>query len=151
MNIEKIWEKIYRTTFWGLGGGTIISAGMSAIDIALWDIKGKALGVPVYQLLGGKTNEKLRVYASQIQFGWGPDRVIPERALMIYPEDYAAATKKAMSEGYTCVKVDPLALSNREPDGKGPWKTRGVLSNLEISTAYNRVAAIREAGGPDLH
>ena len=150
MNIEKIWEKIYRTTFWGLGGGTIISAGMSAIDIALWDIKGKALGVPVYQLLGGKTNEKLRVYASQIQFGWGPDRVIPERALMIYPEDYAAATKKAMGEGYTCVKVDPLALSNREPDGKGPWKTRGVLSNLEISTAYNRVAAIREAGGPDL-
>ena len=55
MNSEKIWEKIYRTTFWGLGGGTIVSAGMSAIDIALWDIKGKAFGVPVYKLLGGKT------------------------------------------------------------------------------------------------
>lgn len=43
---------------------------MSAIDIALWDIKGKALGMPVYQLLGGKTNKKLRTYASQIQFDW---------------------------------------------------------------------------------
>jgi len=42
---------------------------MSAIDIALWDIKGKALGAPVYRLLGGKTNDKLRTYASQIQFG----------------------------------------------------------------------------------
>lgn len=44
---------------------------MSAIDIALWDIKGKYLNVPVYQLLGGKTNDKLRTYASQLQFGWG--------------------------------------------------------------------------------
>ena len=81
MNSEKIWEKIYRTTFWGLGGGTIVSAGMSAIDIALWDIKGKAFGVPVYKLLGGKTNDRLRVYASQIQFGWGADRVVPDRDL----------------------------------------------------------------------
>ncbi len=44
MKIEKIWEKLYRNTFWGLGGGTIISAGMSAVDIALWDIKGKEIG-----------------------------------------------------------------------------------------------------------
>lgn len=150
MNSEKIWEKIYRTTFWGLGGGTIVSAGMSAIDIALWDIKGKAFGVPVYKLLGGKTNDRLRVYASQIQFGWGADRVVPDRDLMIRPEDYAAVTRKVMEEGYTCVKVDPIALSRQEPDGKGEWRTRGVLSERELSTAYDRVAAIREAGGPDM-
>ena len=123
---------------------------MSAIDIALWDIKGKAVGLPVYQLLGGKTNEKLRVYASQIQFGWGTERVVPDRDLMIRPEDYAAVTKKVMEEGYTAVKVDPLALSLQEPDGKGPWRTRGVLSEVHLNTAYERVAAIREAGGPDL-
>lgn len=54
-------------------GGTVVSAAMSAIDIALLDLKGKALGVPVYELLGGKTNDNLRVYASQIQFNWGSD------------------------------------------------------------------------------
>ncbi len=149
-NIEKIWDKIYRKTFWGLGGGTIISAGMSAIDIALWDIKGKALGVPVYQLLGGQTNRKLRAYASQIQFGWGTPDVPGEKSLMITPEDYANAAKKAIAEGYTAVKVDPLALSDREPDGRGPWKTTGLLDNHTLETAVDRVAAIREAGGPDL-
>jgi L-alanine-DL-glutamate epimerase-like enolase superfamily enzyme len=44
---------------------------MSAIDIACWDIRGKALGAPIYQLLGGRTKTDLRTYASQIQFDWG--------------------------------------------------------------------------------
>ena len=54
MQIERIWEMIFRTTFWGMGGGTVVSAAMSGIDIALWDIKGKALGLPVWQLMGAK-------------------------------------------------------------------------------------------------
>lgn len=59
MDNEKIWDKLHRSTFWGLGNGGIVMSAISAIDIALWDIKGKALGVPCYQLLGGKTNQKL--------------------------------------------------------------------------------------------
>lgn len=55
-----------------MGGGTVINAGMSAIDTALWDIMGKAYKMPVYQLLGGKSNERIRAYASQLQFGWSP-------------------------------------------------------------------------------
>lgn len=54
MDNEAIWDKMHRKTFWGMGGGTIVFAGMSAIDIAVWDIKGKALGVPVYKLLGAR-------------------------------------------------------------------------------------------------
>ncbi len=150
LNIEMLWEKIYRKTFWGLGGGTIVSAGTSAIDIALWDIKGKALNLPVYQLLGGKTNGKLRTYASQIQFGWGEQEALEGKHPMITPDDYAMATKKAIEEGYTAVKVDPIALSNLEPDGNGPWKTTGVLEYKVLSLAVDRVAAIRQAGGPDL-
>ena len=67
-NTEEIWEHLHRHTFWGMGGGVVITSAMAAIDIACWDIKGKALGVPVYKLLGGKTNDKLRAYASQLQF-----------------------------------------------------------------------------------
>ena len=75
---------------------------MSAIDIACWDIKGKVMGQPVYQLLSGKTNEILHNYASQIQFGWDYEKV----ALLFRPEEYADAAKIAVDEGYDCIKVD---------------------------------------------
>lgn len=146
MKIEKIWETLFRKTFWGMGGGTVINAGISAIDIALWDIKGKALGVPVYELLGGKTNEKLRVYASQLQFNWG-EKI--DKQTLITPEEYAEVTRKAVAEGYTCIKVDPIIFSDR-PDGKGDWKITGPLEKKVIRTVYNRVKAMREAGGDDL-
>ena len=55
--IEQLWDTMYRKTFWGQGGGPVVYGGMSAIDEALWDIKGKALGVPVYELLGGACHE----------------------------------------------------------------------------------------------
>jgi len=147
MDIEKIWEKIFRKTFWGMGGGTVISAGMSAIDIALWDIKGKALNLPVWQLLGGKTNDNLRTYASQIQHGWGEDI---KNEILIDPEEYAEVTRVAMADGYDAVKVDPVVLSNQKPDGKGPWKLTGPLEYKVVKTVYDRIAAMREAGGPEL-
>jgi len=143
MKIEKIWDFFLRMTFWGMGGGGVISAGMSAIDIALWDIKGKALGVPVYQLLGGKTNEKLRTYASQIQFDWGK-----EGRALVKPEEYAEACRKAAAEGYNCVKVDPVGF-----DLKGKWmgwSNYGILQYDQMKIAVDRVAAIREAGGPKM-
>ena len=95
MNNEQIWDRLHRLTFWGMGNGGVIMAGISGIDIALWDIRGKALGVPVYQLLGGKTNTKLRAYASQLQFDWG--KVSKSLAK---PEEYAEAMQKAMADGF---------------------------------------------------
>ena len=59
MEHEIIWEKLYRSTFWGKAGGTAIYSGLSALDMALWDIKGKQFQVPVYTLLGGKRRETL--------------------------------------------------------------------------------------------
>lgn len=146
LNIEKIWETIFRKTFWGMGGGTVVNAGISGIDIALWDIKGKALGVPVWQLLGGKTNDNLRTYASQLQFNWGAK--INKQAL-ITPDEYAEVTRVAMAEGYDSIKVDPLIFSD-QPDGKGPWKITGPLEHRVIKTVYDRVAAMRKAGGDAL-
>src|SRR3954468_11708452 len=64
--IEELWSEMYDHSFWAKGGGAIVFAGISAIEQALWDIKGKALGVPVYELLGGRMRDTVRVYAN----GW---------------------------------------------------------------------------------
>lgn len=149
MKIEEIWENIFRTTFWGMGGGTVISAGMSAVDIALWDIKGKALGKPVYELLGGKTNEKLRAYASQLQFDWGD-----AHRNLAKPDEYARATEKAMAEGYTAIKVDPVAMTDdyrwARDIAVSEWRMRGVLPAHILDLTYERVKAMRKVGGNNL-
>src|SRR5436305_9323903 len=56
------WQAIYRHAFYR--GGPVLTSALSGIDMALWDIKGKALGVPVYELLGGPTRERVRLYAA---------------------------------------------------------------------------------------
>lgn len=143
MGIEEIWDKLHRMTFWGMGGGTAIFAGISGIDIALWDIKGKALDTPVYQMLGGKRNKKLRAYASQIQFDWGK-----KSNPRITPEDYADATYKAIADGYNAIKVDPVGF-DLEGNWMG-WSNYGLLEYDQMKVAVDRVAAIRETGGPEL-
>ena len=98
---EVIWQKMYKDTFWGQNGGGIFSAGMSAIDLALWDIKGKYFNVPVYKLLGGKMNDNLRTYASQLQFGWSE-----VMGATFTTEEYVDAAKRAVVEGYDAIKTD---------------------------------------------
>lgn len=142
MNSEAIWARLHNT-FWGLGGGPVVYGAMSAIDIALWDIKGKALNVPVYTLLGGKTNTKLRAYASQIQFDWGQ-----VARPLTKPEEYGEACLKAKEDGYDCVKVDPLCF-NMEGKYKG-WPCNGILQQEQLRIAHDRVEAVRKAGGDDM-
>ena len=141
-NTEKIWEKLFKETFWGQGGGTVIFSAISALDIALWDIKGKALKVPVYQLLGGKVRDRLRAYASQLQLGWGQERK-PKGPV----EAYAAEAKKAVSEGYDAVKVDVLGFDR---EGKALPHLEGPLPHKYIALGEERVAAIREAVGDEV-
>lgn len=140
LNNEEIWEKLFRKPFWGMGGGTVIFSGISAIDIALWDIKGKYFNAPVHKLLGGKTNGRLRAYASQLQFDWA------ERTKgLVTPEEYAEATRKALKQGYDCIKVDPVGY-----DLEGNWmrwNNYGILQYDQLKVAVDRVAAMREAGG----
>ncbi|MDW6003300.1 mandelate racemase/muconate lactonizing enzyme family protein [Vibrio mangrovi] len=143
-NVEAIWEKLFRKTFWGMGGGPVVYGAMSAIDIACWDIKGKALGVPVHRLLGGKTRDKLRTYASQIQFGWEADKSLR----LVQPEEYAEAALKAVSEGYDCVKVDPAGMT-----AEGVWGAANLepcLSPKQLKLFYNRTKAVRDAVGSDV-
>jgi L-alanine-DL-glutamate epimerase-like enolase superfamily enzyme len=145
MQNEAIWDKMQKKTFWGQGGGTVFTAGMSGIDIALWDIKGKVLNTPIYQLLGGKTRNKIRTYASQLQFGWGDGA---DKAMLVEPAQYAETARIAVAEGYDAIKVDPIAM-----DDKGNWNQRnltGVLPDRILRLGYNRLKAMREAIGPDV-
>ena len=88
-HIEDHWTVLYRGGFYR-GGGAHMSA-LAGIDQALWDIKGKALGVPVSELLGGNVRSRIKVYS------WiGGDR----------PSETAAAAKAAVERGFTAVKMN---------------------------------------------
>ncbi|MPM65727.1 D-mannonate dehydratase [bioreactor metagenome] len=99
----------------------------SAIEIALWDIAGKACGQPVYNLLGGRCREKIRVYANG---WWGGAQTIDEVV------DRALAVK---AKGFTAMKWDPF---------KGYWRT--YITPQQENYAVDCVKAVREAVGPDI-
>ena len=71
LDTEVIWEDLYKSTFWAQNGGPVTFGAISAIDVALWDIKAKYFGVPLYKLLGGKQRDKLRCYAVSCSSGGG--------------------------------------------------------------------------------
>jgi L-alanine-DL-glutamate epimerase-like enolase superfamily enzyme len=143
MKIESLWSTMFQKTFWAKGGGPVVFGAMSAIDIACWDIKGKALGQPIYQMLGGKTNDSLRTYASQIQFGWDVEKIFN----LARPEEYARAARIAVDDGYDAIKVDPI-LFNEE--GRGLDNANIILKPEVLRMVYERVKAIRKEVGDDI-
>ena len=117
-DIEGLWETLYRAGFYR-GGGVLMSA-ISGIDQALWDIKGKVFGVPVYQLLGGKCRDRMKVYS------WiGGDR----------PSDVGKAAKEKMDAGFTAIKMNATE------------ELQIVDTYDKIDAVLARVAAIRESCG----
>ena len=141
---EVIWERLRMRTFWGQNGGAFWYSGVSAIDIALWDIKSKALNLPLYQLLGGKKRDKVRCYASQLQFGWGPE-VEPATSI----EDFVKVSKKAVSQGYDAIKIDFFTLDEKG-NALTEMERNGLLPPRYVNMVRDRVAAVREAVGPDV-
>lgn len=116
--IEDLWTVLYRAGFYR-GGGVLMSA-ISGIDQALWDIKGKALGVPAYQLMGGACRDRMRVYS------WiGGDR----------PSDVGTAAKERQDAGFTAVKMNATE------------ELQFIDDYSKIDAVLERVAAIRESCG----
>lgn len=140
---EAIWNILQTHTFWGYSPGPVMYSAISAIDIALWDIKGKALNLPVYQLLGGACRESIRAYASQVQFGWGPGKPLN----LHKPEEYAEVTRIMLDQGYTCVKVNPIRA---DLNGNFIPQISGALPADLRDAIVARVRAVRETGGPNL-
>lgn len=150
MNTEAIWHKLYTKSTWGLNGGPIVFAAMSALDTALWDIKGKALNTPVYKLLGGECRNKIRAYASQLQHGWRPlDHKVVEFETTVDTDDLKRCAEVAMQEGFDAVKVDFLEL--QEGGQRMPAEKQDTVVGPEIlALAEKRMAAVREVVGPEV-
>jgi L-alanine-DL-glutamate epimerase-like enolase superfamily enzyme len=141
---EAIWERMYKGMYWGRNGGAISFGAISAIDVALWDIKGKAYNAPVYELLGGKFRTSLRAYASQLQNGWGTDRK-PARK----PEEYAEVARIAVEQGYDAIKTDFFMF--KADEGRFvPSEQTGLLTQSTMHMLEDRIAATRDAVGPDV-
>jgi galactonate dehydratase len=120
MRIEELWQVMYRGGFYR--GGPILTSAMSGIEQALWDIKGKYYGAPVYELLGGACRDSTRVYA------WvGGDR----------PSDVGAAAKEKQAQGFTAVKMNATE------------EMHYIDSYAKVEESAARVASIREACGKD--
>ncbi|HUT21665.1 MAG TPA: mandelate racemase/muconate lactonizing enzyme family protein [Anaerolineae bacterium] len=133
--IEHIWTSLHRRVTWT--GGAVTLSAISAIDLALWDIKGKALGVPVYELTGGKVRDRVPLYAN----GWfsrnrasahGPQGGSPGEAAW-----YAEQAKDVVAQGYRCLKVYPFSGVQ-------------VITPERIARGVGIVRAIREAVGPNV-
>ncbi|SRR5579875_276859 len=134
--IEELWTEMYDHSFWAKGGGTIVFAAISAIEQALWDIKGKALGVPIYELLGGRMRDEVRVYAN----GWSYQ--------CLTPDDYARATERPLKEGYTALKCYPLAVPNET--GGIRHVSRRTVDREFTDLAVKKVRAVRRAVGDQI-
>ena len=118
------------------GGGGVAFGALSAIDIALWDIKGQALGEPVHRLLGGPFTTHLRTYAN----GWCYN--------METPEQYAECAKRCLADSFTAVKFDPF---RHDPGEFRNVPRRGKSTQPKwLQIAVDRVNAVREAVGPQV-
>lgn len=128
---------MYDHSFWAKGGGGIIFAAVSAIETALWDLKGKRLGVPVYELLGGVVNRHLPVYAN----GWNFD--------FLDAGSWARAVERPILDGFTTVKCYPLALPGVASSTLRHVSRRSADKEL-LDLAYERVKSLRHIAGPDI-
>jgi galactonate dehydratase len=123
--IELHWNNVHRNTWYY--PCYVIESALGGIDIALWDILGKILNTPVYQLLGGACRDKVQAYAN----GWysGARRI----------EDYAELALKTVGLGYKHIKFDPF------------WPSDLYGEPEEIRRPKDIIRVIREAVGPDIH
>ena len=121
--IEHIWQDIFRGTFWR--GGPVLLSALSAVDMALWDIKGKAFNTPVYNLLGGKCRDKIRMYR-----GCGGKT----------PDELCRSAENAIADGISVVRISPH--DNTGSDFFEPGK------QVRVSVKFMR--ELRKAIGEDI-
>jgi len=113
-DIEALWHDCYRDAYWR--GGPVLMSALSAIDMALWDIQGKDLGVPVYRLLGGAVRTQIPCYAN----GWFVGAKTPE--------EFGEKARQAIGQGFAALKWDPFGAAYRSLE---PRQFRQALQCVE--------------------
>ncbi|WP_422647308.1 mandelate racemase/muconate lactonizing enzyme family protein [Actinoalloteichus caeruleus] len=123
-DIESLVHRMYNLDYGR--AGEIVMSGIACVEMACWDIVGKALGQPVYRLLGGAVRDRIKAYAN----GW----YTVERS----PEEFHAAARTVVERGYRALKFDPFGPGTME------------LDHAETMRSVSLVEAVRDAVGPDV-
>lgn len=136
LNPNRLAEQLRKGAFFGGAQSGVFVAVLTAIETALWDLTGKVYGVPVYQLLGGKYRDKIRVYCDTALY----TSTNPK------PSDYAEAARDAVALGYNAIKFDVDDARDPNKYDRFNW----TASPAEIDRMYNAIAAVREEVGPHI-
>lgn len=123
-DIDAFWHDAYRDAYWR--GGVVLMSALAGVEMALWDIKGKALGVPVWQLLGGCVRREVSCYAN----GWF--------APATTPAEFAAKAKAAVAQGFQGLKWDPFGSAYMN------------ITKAGLRAALECVGAVSDAVGPEV-
>jgi galactonate dehydratase len=136
LNVHRLFEQIRKGgVFGGAQSGTFVAV-LSAVETALWDLAGKALNVPVYQLLGGKFRDRIRVYLDTALY----------QAKLPSPEQFAQSATKAAKDGYTAVKFDLDQANDPNKYDQFNW----TAGPAEIQRMVDQMTAARQAVGPNV-
>ncbi len=134
-HIERLWHKTFRSfTYMGSRGAGVEC--VSAIDIALWDIRGKVLDKPIYELLGGPVRDEISLYTH------------PNQSKFTSKEGVVAEIRDIVNSGHTALKFDPFPYQGSREQRDGYLD--GGMSRKDERTAAELTALIRETAGPDV-
>ena len=134
LNVHRLFEQMRKgSVFSGAQAGMFVAV-LTAVETALWDLAGKALNVPVYQLLGGKFRDRIRVYLDTALY----------QTRLPQPEQFAAAAAKAVKDGYTAIKFDLDQATDPNKYDQFNW----TASPAEVQRMVDQLTAARQAVGP---
>jgi galactonate dehydratase len=136
LNVHRLFEQIRKGGVFGGAQSGVFIAVLSAVETALWDLAGKALNLPVYQLLGGKFRDRIRVYLDTALY----------QTKLPTPEQFAQAAGKAVKDGYTAVKFDLDQGNDPNKYDQFNW----TAGPAEIQRMVDQMAAARQAVGPNV-
>ena len=136
LNVHRLFEDLRRSGFFEGAQAGMYVAVLSAVESALWDLTGKALGLPVYQLLGGKFRDRIRVYCDTGAY----------RETDTGPEAFGKSAKRAVGMGFNAVKYDIDERNDPNKYDAYNW----TASPGELDRMYNQIAAVRQAVGPKI-
>ena len=136
LNVHRLFDDLRKSGFFEGAQSGMYVAVLSAIETALWDLAGKALGLPVYQLLGGKFRDKIRVYMDTALY----------QSRLPSPEDFAKSAKEAKDMGFTAIKFDLDQRNDPNKYDQYNW----TASQGELQRMYDQIAAAREEVGANV-